>query len=129
MAIVLAWHDALNAGDAERLLALSSSHIEVSGPRGSGEGGAVLRAWLGRAGLQLHPRQLFQRDHTVVVEAEALWKIDGGDDDTEPTVLASVFVVHEGRITSISRHRDLASALDSCGLTGTERVTSHVPRT
>ncbi|MEJ7841482.1 MAG: hypothetical protein WKF95_06890 [Rubrobacter sp.] len=32
---VLAWHEALNAGDAERLASLSHPEVEVGGPQGS----------------------------------------------------------------------------------------------
>ena len=43
---VLAWHEALNAGDADRLVKLSHPGIEVGGPRGGGRGGALLREWV-----------------------------------------------------------------------------------
>lgn len=43
VAVVLAWHAALNDGDADRLVALSTEEIEVGGPRGVGRGSALLR--------------------------------------------------------------------------------------
>jgi hypothetical protein len=49
--VVQAWVAAANAGDAERLVALSAPDIEVVGPRGIGAGHRLLREWLARAGL------------------------------------------------------------------------------
>jgi Domain of unknown function (DUF4440) len=40
---VLAWHEALNAGDAERLAALSHPEVELGGPRGPARGRRALK--------------------------------------------------------------------------------------
>ena len=44
-ATVRAWHQALNAGDVDRLVALSSEDVEVGGPRGATRGAQALREW------------------------------------------------------------------------------------
>src|SRR5215207_10043597 len=72
--IVRAWHEAVNRGDADALLALSDEDIEVGGPRGSARGSAVLRNWLGRAGIQLEPRRWFASPSELVVEQVATWQ-------------------------------------------------------
>lgn len=52
---VLVWHEALNAGDAERLVSLSHPEVEVGGPQGSARGRQVLKDWVGRANVRLEP--------------------------------------------------------------------------
>src|SRR3712207_7719526 len=56
---VRAWHEAVNRGDVDALLALSDDEIEIGGPRGSARGSAVLRDWLERAGIRLEPCRWF----------------------------------------------------------------------
>ena len=120
--VVRAWHEALNAGDVERLIAHSSENIELGGPRGSARSIQVLREWVGRAGLHLEPRQTFIRDNAVVVEQAARWQLPGSTDAAEPETVASVFVVRDGRIASVSRYADLAAALAAASLTEADRI-------
>ena len=47
--VVEAWHDALAAGDAERVVALSHPDVEVVGPRGRSSGARLIRDWVDRA--------------------------------------------------------------------------------
>jgi hypothetical protein len=116
---VLAWHTAVNTGDVERLVSLSSSDIQVAGPRGSDRGERVLRDWFARAGIRLEPLQTFGRDHVLVVEQRAAWP---GPSGPIPQTVASVFEVADGRVTSVSRYADLDSALAAAGLTRTDGV-------
>ena len=105
---VNAWHDALNSGDVERLIALSHPDVEVGGPRGSGHGAQILREWVDRANVHLEPLRTFHEAETVVVEQEAEWQtVEPGDRQT----VASVFLVRNGLVTSVVRYPDLASAL------------------
>jgi hypothetical protein len=71
LGIVEAWQQAVNAGDAARLLAVSAPGIEVGGPRGSGHGHALLLAWLERAGIRLEPLRWFCGAAGVVVVEQA----------------------------------------------------------
>ena len=120
---VRAWHAAVNAGDLERLVALSSSDIEVAGPRGSGRGEKLLRDWFGRAGVRLEPLQIFSRDtDVVVVEQRATWAAPEGDTASPPRTVASVFSVVDGRVTRVMRYADLASALEASGLSPSDRI-------
>lgn len=115
------WHDALNAGDVDRLLALSAEDVEVGGPRGSGHGSSLLREWFGRAGITIDPLQYFNRGATVVVEQDATWKMPGSRDPAEPQRVASVFVVLEEQVASVIRYPTLADALNAAGLTKHDR--------
>ena len=54
---MLAWHAALNAGDTDRLVSLSTADVEVGGPRGTGRGADLLRDWVARAHIHLEPER------------------------------------------------------------------------
>ena len=110
---VIAWHDALNNGDVERLVALSHPEVEVGGPRGSAHGVQILREWVDRANIRLEPGRTFGEADTVVVEQGAEWQ------SAEPggvQTVASVFVVSDGLVTSVVRYPDLGSALRAANL-------------
>jgi ketosteroid isomerase-like protein len=111
VAVVRAWHDALNAGDADRLVALSSEDVEVGGPRGAGTGGPLLREWVERAGIRMHIRRLFHRAGAVVAEERAEWLSAGSGAATGGQDVATVFRIRDGRVAAAIRHDDLASAL------------------
>ena len=110
---VIAWHEALNNGDVDRLVALSHPDVEVGGPRGSAHGVQILRDWVDRANIRLEPGRTFDEADTVVVEQGAEWQ------SAEPgrvQTVASVFVVSDGLVTSVVRYTDLASALRAANL-------------
>jgi ketosteroid isomerase-like protein len=113
---VRAWHEAVNRRDADALVALSDEDIEVGGPRGSARGSAVLRDWLGRAGIQLEPRRWFASPSEMVVEQVATWQsLDGTV--TDPQTIASSFAVEDGLVTRTVRYGSLMEALAAAGLT------------
>jgi ketosteroid isomerase-like protein len=112
---VIAWHEALNEGDVERLLALCSEDVEVGGPLGSARGSQALRDWFERAGLRLELTAFLQRSEVVVVTQEAEWPSDTAL-ASEPQAVASVFRVRHGVIVSVFRYDDLESALVAAGI-------------
>ena len=118
VAVVLAWQDAVNRQDADRLVALSAPDIEVAGPRGSGYGHQLLREWLARAGLRLTTERIFARDEVVVVAQEGVWL------GAAPAArhLASRFRVTGGRVAQFARYDDLAGALAAAGLGDADEV-------
>jgi ketosteroid isomerase-like protein len=109
-AIVREWHDAVNAGDAERALALVAEDVEVAGPRGGGRGRALLADWVRGAGITLEPLRVIADGGSVVVEQSARWG------PGEPQRVATVFAVRDGLITRVARHPDLAGALAATGM-------------
>ena len=120
--VVAAWHDALNAGDVDRLVRLSTDDVEVGGPRGAGRGAALLREWVERARIELEPGRVFQGGERVVVEQRAGWLAPETDRLTDPIVVASAFLARAGRVASVIRHPDLPAALGAAGLTEADEL-------
>ncbi len=113
---VLAWHEALNGGDARRLVELSHPDVEVGGPRGTGYGAQLLREWVERANIYLDPGRIFQEADTVVVEQGAKWEPPGTGGPGSAQTVASVFVVRDGLVASVLRYPDVTEALRAAGL-------------
>ena len=121
--VVRAWHEAVNCGDADALVASSNDEIEVGGPRGSARGHAILRDWLDRAGIQLEPRRWFASPTELVVEQAATWR---GPDGivSDPQLIASSFTVEDGKVMRTIRYGSLEEALAATGLALTDEVLS-----
>lgn len=120
--VVLAWHEALNAGDAKRLAALSHPEVELGGPRGSARGRRVLEDWVGRANIRLEPLRSFQNGRTVVVEEAATWRDARTGETTGEATVATVFALDGGLVAGIIRHDGLEDALRSAGLDGSDEI-------
>jgi hypothetical protein len=114
--IVRAWHEAVNRGDADAVVALSRDDIEVGGPRGSSRGSTLLRDWLARTGIQLEPRRWFASPTELVVEQIAIWRSADGT-STDRQSIASSFAVENGLVTRSVRYDSLSEALSASGLT------------
>ena len=119
--IVRAWHEAVNRGDADALVALSDDDIEVGGPRGSARGSVVLRDWLARAGIRLEPQRWFASPSELVVEQVATWQ-SPDDTVTEPQIIASSFTVENALVTRTVRYGSLMDALAAAGLTMQDEI-------
>jgi ketosteroid isomerase-like protein len=119
---VLRWHEALNAGDAERVASLSHPEVEVGGPRGTARGRQVLEDWVGRANIRLEPLRLFGRGPTVVVEEAATWRDAQTGETTGEATVATVFASDGGLVARIVRHDGLEAALRDAGLTRSDMV-------
>jgi hypothetical protein len=114
--VIAEWHDALNTGDVDRLVSLSSDEVEIVGPRGSGRGSQLLRDWVARSGIRLEMRRLFARDSAVVAEELAEWRSPDTNDVVDRQELATIFRVEDGRVSYIDRRPSLADALQIIGL-------------
>jgi ketosteroid isomerase-like protein len=101
--VVMAWHAALNAGDVEQLVSLSTPDVELGGPRGSGRGADLLSEWVSRAGVR------GDGDGALIVEQAAVWQAENGE-LTQPRTVASLFRVRRGRVASVIRYPDVGSA-------------------
>ena len=119
---VLAWHEALNAGDAERVASLSHPEVEIGGPRGSARGRQVLKDWVAHANVRLEPLRLFQRDQTVVAEEAATWSDAGSRETIGEATVATVFELDGGLVTGVFRHDGVEDALRGAGLDGSDEI-------
>ncbi len=122
VALVLAWQQAANSQDSDRLIALSTPDIELVGPRGSGHGHQLLRDWLGRAGLHLTTLRAFARDNIVVLAQHGVWHSIETGEITSERDLASRFRLENQRIDQIARHDDLNTALNEARLHYTDEI-------
>ena len=121
--VVRAWHDAVNRGDADGLVALSRDDIEIGGPRGTASGSAILRDWLDRAGIRLEPRRWFSGSNILVVEQAATWRTPEGG-LTDPGIIASSFQVDKGLVSRMVRFSSLEDALAMSGLTMHDEISN-----
>ena len=123
LAVIEAWHAAVNAGDGAGAGALCTEDVQVGGPRGGGRGRDLLTGWVGHAGVRLETRRWFCGSGGAVVEQDARW-IDGSTGEpTAPLRVATVFTVDDGRISGVLRHTELSDALAALGLTTADEVT------
>jgi hypothetical protein len=116
IAIALAWQEAANAQNVERLLALSDPAIEIVGPRGGASGHEVLRQWLARAGLRLTTRRIFARASVVVLAQHGVWHDATTGAALGEAEVASLARVGDGRVTHLARYDQLDAALAAAGL-------------
>ena len=117
IATVLAWHDALNARDLDTLLELSSDDIEIADADGATQGQDALRDRVASLRSTAEPGRMYVHDGIVVVEQEIFGP-------GSPQKSASAFGVVHDKVTSVFRHRDLASALAATELTEGDLVDS-----
>jgi hypothetical protein len=114
--IAHAWQEVANRQDVKHLLELSHADIEIAGPRGSGHGHDLLRAWLKRADLELRTLRAFVRNSAVVLEQHGVWhSLETGEPWGERTV-ASYFEVKEEHVTRVARYDHLQEALEKADL-------------
>ncbi|MDD4867754.1 MAG: nuclear transport factor 2 family protein [Mycobacterium sp.] len=119
IATVLAWHDALNASDLDTLVMLSSDDIDIGDAHGAAQGHGALRNWAASQQGKVETGRMYVHDGVVVVEQT----IGAPDGSGAVTNAASAFRVVHDRVTSVFRHRDLASALAATELTESDLET------
>ncbi len=109
--LVLKWHEAVNDGNVELTLEMSTPDIVVGGPKGEASGHAVLAEWIRHAGIRLEPIAVHQLDSSVIVEEDAIWpRNDATSMAAAPIRVASVFTVSNDLVASIHRFDSLEVA-------------------
>lgn len=97
------WHEAVNAGDIDAVVALCTDDVALRGPRGVGQGHQLVRDWLTRSGIRLEPLE-------PLVEAEARFVVRERARRTtaasEPKDTWCVFQLRDGLVSSIARYDD-----------------------
>lgn len=125
LAVVEAWLDAVNRGDAVALERLTHEEVEIVGPRGSGRADrSVLAEWLSRAGFSADALRWFcGADGSVVVEQDARWRDPAIGEARGHARLASRFLVDGARVARYVRHDEgLEPALHAAGLSARDEV-------
>jgi ketosteroid isomerase-like protein len=120
--VVLAWLTAVNAGDADAALALSAVDVAIVGPRGTGRGREVLRAWITNAGATFETRGIYAAGHAVVVEQHGVWRDTTTGAARGEAEVSTRFRVSDGQVAELERYDDLAIALRAAGLSPVDRV-------
>ena len=113
---VQAWHDAVNAQDIETAVALCSPDVVVRGPKGTGHGHELMRAWLTRSGIRLDPQHpLREVDGRLLVHEQAQWTTTEAAPAPAPTDQPVdtwvLFTAADGLVTSVSRYETEEDAL------------------
>lgn len=114
--IVVAFHNLLNAREADKLLELAADDIRIGGPRGSGTGKDLLYEWVGRANVTMTPRRTLAQDGIVVVEQLGEWKSAETGEVTGSQTVASVFRIADGKIVGLARYGSFGEAANKAGL-------------
>ena len=114
--IVLAWLDAVNAHDADAALERTAPDVPIVGPRGTGLGREVIRAWLGHAGATFGTRAVYAGGDAVVVAQRGVWRDPAGGAALGEAEVATRFRVADGQVAELQRYDELATALRDAGL-------------
>ena len=116
LAVVQAWHEAVNRGELDRLAELLDDDVEFGGPRGTGRGATMVLEWARHSGIQLQPVRGFQRGDHVVVEEIATWQAPDAAEPSPPSDVAIHFTVRGDQVRRVVRYDSLADALAAAGL-------------
>ena len=123
LVVVEAWQNAAGRGDVEALLDLCSPDIEIVGPRGSGRGHDLLRAWMGSARVSLTTLRRFARGDVAVVAQHGVWHSLETDELIGEADVASRFRIDGPRVAEYARFDTLDDALAAAGLSYEDEVT------
>lgn len=119
--IVNAWVAAVNRGDADEAVALSTPDIEIAGPHGDARGHQALSDWLSRAGVQLETKETYVGEEAIVLHQRAIWRRAGTGEVVSEATVATRFHVTDGKVDAVSRYDYLDVALAEAGLTAAHR--------
>ena len=120
LAVVGLWHVAVNTNNVATLLATTTDDVERIHARGTTRGRQALADWFARAGFSAIPTRWFcGGEGHVVVEARARWRERDGE---LQGVIASAFIVRDGRIERFEWFDELQSALTVYGLRDVHEV-------
>ena len=114
---VLAWLEAVNASDTAAALERTAPDVAIVGPRGTGRGQDVLRAWLAHAGVTFETRAVYASGEAVVVAQRGVWRDAASGAVRGQAEVATRFRVANGQVAEIQRYDDLDVALRDAGLT------------
>lgn len=120
-ATVLAWQDALNSGDIDTIIELSSDGIEISSAVGGSQGLVALLDWAAETTTTIALDEAYVSGSVVVTAGQAAGSLAGvaaGDHRH----MAIAFRVENDQVVSVFIHPDLETALKATGLGSADLV-------
>lgn len=112
--VIVVWHVAVNAGDADSAAAACTEDVHLAGPEGESDGRDELRSWVEDSGIRLMPKEAYDIPGGIVVAQEVTWPgRDDFDPAASPTRLFTAFGLRDGEISSILRFESLDQALSA----------------
>lgn len=107
--VIVVWHVAVNARDADAAAGACAEDVVFGGPQGTSRGRDELRRWVDESGIRLMPKEAYDVPGGIVVAQEATWPGDGAD-RSEPSRVYTAFGLRDGEISSIMRFETLEEA-------------------
>jgi hypothetical protein len=109
--VIVVWHVAVNAGDADAAAAACTDDVEMTGPQGSARGREQMRDWVQSAGIRLMPKEAWDVPGGIVVSQEATWPgRPDFDSGAAPARLFTTFGLRDGSICAVHRFETLEEA-------------------
>ncbi|WP_210481076.1 nuclear transport factor 2 family protein [Naasia sp. SYSU D00948] len=103
--VIVVWHVAVNAGDAEAAASACTEDVEMGGPEGSARGRDIMRDWVATAGVRLMPKEAYDIPGGIVVAQEVTRP---GQD--RPERVYSAFGLRDGSISAVHQFPTLEQA-------------------
>ena len=105
--VIVVWHVAVNAGDADAAAAACTDDVEMTITDGLLVGRDDMRDWVQSSGVKLMPREAYDVPGGIVVAQEATWPARA---DAQPTRIYTAFGLRDGSICGVYPYGTLAEA-------------------
>jgi hypothetical protein len=105
--VIVVWHVAVNAGDADAAAAACTDDVEMTVPDGLIRGRDDMRDWVQASGIKLMPKEAYDVPGGIVVAQEATWP---ARPDTQPTRIYTAFGLRDGSICGVYPYGTLEEA-------------------
>lgn len=109
--VIVVWHVAVNAGDADSAASACAEDVKLVGDGGSSSGRDELKRWVAESGIRLMPKEAYDIPGGIVVAQEATWP--GREDwnaENGPVRYYTAFGLRDGEISGIYRFDNLDDA-------------------
>ncbi|BDI23055.1 nuclear transport factor 2 family protein [Herbiconiux sp. L3-i23] len=108
--VIVVWHVAVNARDADAAAAACAEDVVLGGPEGESRGRGELRRWVEESGIRLMPKEAYDIPGGIVVAQEVTWPGNADRAEEAPQRLYTAFGLRDGEISSILRYESLDEA-------------------
>ena len=105
--VIVVWHVAVNAGDADAAAAACTDDVEMTITDGLLRGRDDMRDWVQSSGIKLMPKEAYDVPGGIVVAQEATWPTRA---DAQPTRIYTAFGLRDGSICGVYPYGSLEEA-------------------